>query len=74
MSIYVQNALLKVTFTNILKNGSNSCWLPVKKKALITTIEKYWLSKANFLYLKIYDKESKKQLGFITRKVTNFTP
>lgn len=74
MSIYVQKSLLKVTFSNILKNGTNSCWLPVKKKALITTIEKYWLSKANFLYLKIYDKETLKQTGFITRKFTSYTP
>ena len=74
MSIYVQKSLLKVTFSNILQNGTNSCWFPVKKKALITTIEKYWLSKANFLYLKIYDKETRKQTGFITRKVTCYSP
>ena len=74
MSQKIKNALLKVTFTNILKNGTNSCWLPVKKEAFLSTIAKYWYSKANFHYLKIYDKDTRQQIGYITRQKIDYTP
>lgn len=70
-----RSALLKVTFSNILKNGTNSCWLPAKKDSYLSTIQKYWLGKSNFLYLKIFDKENpKRKLGFITRTTIEYTP
>ncbi len=69
------NALFLVYFSNILKNGTNKCWLPAKKDSYLSSIQKYWISKSNFLYLKIYDKKNPKiQIGYITRQKIEYTP
>ncbi|WP_308131747.1 hypothetical protein [uncultured Flavobacterium sp.] len=77
MSNYIVNAVAKVTFHRVLKNGTNSCWLKIKKASFSYT-QRYWLAKPDFYYLKIYEKLENgtigRQIGFITRSTSQFTP
>lgn len=70
MSQLVQNAFLKVHFHTTLANGKKFCWLKVKS-SFFSYIAKYWLSKGDFHYLKIYsrheDGSCANQIGFISR-------
>ncbi|SNS02641.1 hypothetical protein [Flavobacterium sp. ov086] len=70
MSTKLKNGLLKVTFSHILANGTDSCWFKFKEASL-QYLSYYWRSKEDFRYLKIYQKLENgscgPKIGYITR-------
>jgi hypothetical protein len=75
MSLLVKNAFLKVHFHTFLSNGRKFCWLKVKS-SFFSYVERYWKSKEDFHYLKIYERNDDgscgRQIGYISRTSSEF--